>query len=244
MKDPNSPRWLLVTDVDDTLDGDAGSLRELAAESARFLLVLNSSRPRRSVLATMERFPDDLAVDGVVTALGTEILLGGENDEEWSESFRSWDRTVVDELMAREGFEPHPPEMQTPFKASFSVPASRGEEIRAKLLGLLPETRVILSGESDFDAIPLAAGKDKAALRVAERFGVPLGRLVVAGDSGNDLAMFDAVEQAIAVGNARRELLDRADPARTYFAEAGHAAGILEGLRHWGALAPAIESYA
>ncbi len=230
------PRWLLVTDIDDTLDGDEDALRDFAERRGDVLLVLNSSRPRASVEQTMSRFPPGLRIDGIVTALGTEILLHGEELAEWTDRFRGWDRRVIDELLRSEGMAPHPPEMQTPYKASYSVPTERGEEIRAKLLERLPGTTVILSGKSDFDAIPLAAGKDKATLHVAERLGIDADGLVVAGDSGNDLAMFDAAPRAIAVGNARRELVERADPNRTYFAAAHHAAGILEGLRHWGAL--------
>lgn len=244
MKDSRSPRWLLVTDVDETLDGDDEALQQFARERGPVLLVLNSSRPRASVAKTLERFPANLAIDGLVTALGTEIQLAGRDVPEWTARFDGWDRRLIDELMWREGMAPHSAEMQTQFKASFAVPKGRGEELKAMVLESLPNTRVILSGKSDFDAIPAAAGKDKATLHVAERLGIPRERLVVAGDSGNDLAMFDAAEMAIAVGNARRELVARADPARTYFAKASHAGGILEGLRHWGALGLKNEHYA
>lgn len=186
----------------------------------------------------------NLAIDGLVTALGTEILLAGRDLPEWAPRFGDWDRRIIDELMAGEGMAPHSAEMQTPFKASFAVPAERAEEVKAMVMERLPDTRVILSGQSDFDAIPAAGGKDKATLHIAEWFGIPRERLVVAGDSGNDLAMFETAAMAIAVGNARSELVARADPVRTYFAKAGHAGGILEGLRHWGALRPTPDHHA
>ncbi|HRQ88071.1 MAG TPA: HAD-IIB family hydrolase [Bacteroidia bacterium] len=237
------PRWLLVTDVDETLDGDEEALLRFSEERGPILLVLNSSRPRRSVLKTLERFPGSLTIDGLVTAMGTQILLEGADVPEWTQRFGGWDRRIVDGLMRQEGIDPHPDEMQAPFKASFAVPAGRGGELEAKILERLPDTRIILSGESDFDVVPSAAGKDKATLYVAERLGISPDHLVVAGDSGNDLAMFRAAGKAIAVGNARPELVDRADPRRTYFAKAHHAAGILEGLRHWGAPGPANDPY-
>ena len=71
---------------------------------------------------------------------------------------------------------------------------------------------------------------------VAARLGIPPERLIVAGDSGNDLAMFHAAGKAIAVGNARDELLERADPLRTFIARGPRAWGLIEGLRHWGAI--------
>ncbi len=236
MEEEEEPRWLLVSDVDDTLAGDEGGLADFAREGGGVLLVLNSSRPRESVLRTVEGFPAGLRVDGVITALGTEILWQGEDLAEWTRGFSGWNRWPVDKLMEREGMRAHPQEMQTVFKASFSVPRARWEDLQAAVLAAAPESRVIVSGESDFDVIPAAAGKDRATLWMAERLGVPPERLVVSGDSANDLAMFQAAPRAIAVGNARRELLERADPHRTYFARGERARGILEGLRHWGAI--------
>ncbi len=227
---------MLVTDVDETLDGDENGLRSLAGNVGPALLVPNSSRPRENVRKTLAQFPRNLEIAGLITALGTEILLDGREVTAWRRRFAGWDRRPLDELMHAEGIALHPPEMQTPFKASYAVPRERRAEIEAKARSRLPGTRILFSGESDFDAIPEPAGKDRATLFVAERLGVPRERLVVAGDSGNDLAMFRASEMSIAVGNSRRELLDHLDPARSYVARASHAAGILEGLRHWGAI--------
>lgn len=225
--------WLLVTDVDDTLCGDDAALRELSRWGG-FRIVLNSSRPRASVVKTMEGFPPGLRVDGVITALGTEILLDAEDVVEWNFQFSGWDRTTLDRWMSECGFPAHPGEFQSRYKASFRVPRTRWREVIRAVTGLLPGSRVIASGETDFDVIPAGAGKDRAAVFVAERLGIRRDHLVVAGDSGNDFDMFNAAEKAIAVGNARPELIELADRHRTCFAKADRAAGILEGLRFWG----------
>lgn len=239
----NSRQWLLVTDVDDTLAGDWSALCEFARSCASVLLVLNSSRPRGSLTPTLAAFPAGLRVDGVVSALGTEIEIGGRTCREWQHQFRDWDRSLVDKILAEEGCGPHPDEMQTAFKASFDVPASRWSAVAGKIFQTVPGSRVITSGKSDFDVIPATADKGAAALHVASLLGIPRDRMIVAGDSGNDLSMFRVADRAIAVGNARRELVDAADPARTYFARATRAAGLIEGLLHWGAIAPARSSY-
>lgn len=238
-----SRQWLLVTDVDDTLVGDGSPLREFSEVSGSLLVVLNSSRPRGSVAATLAGLPPSLRIDGIVSALGTEIEIGGKICAGWTRRFAAWDRSVVDEILAEAGCEPHSGEMQTRYKASFAVPRERWAELTGSVLRRVPDTRVITSGAGDFDVIPAAAGKDAATLEVASRLGVPRDRLIVAGDSGNDLAMFQVADRAIAVGNARRELIAGADPARTYFARAARAAGLLEGLLHWGALDPASSPY-
>ena len=239
----DSRQWLLVTDVDDTLAGDWSSLCQFAKSCASVLLVLNSSRPRGSLATTLAEFPVELRVDGAVSALGTEIEIGGRPCRDWQKQFVNWDRSLVERILAKEGCEPHPDEMQTAFKASFAVPASRWSAVAEKIFQTVPGSRVITSGKSDFDVTPATANKGAAALHVASILGIPRDRMIVAGDSGNDLSMFQVADRAIAVGNARRELIDAADPARTYFARAPRAAGLIEGLLHWGALAPAHSSY-
>jgi hydroxymethylpyrimidine pyrophosphatase-like HAD family hydrolase len=236
MDDLNSPRWLLVSDVDDTLTGDEGGLAAFARTCAGVVLVLNSSRPRASVLKTLDSMPPQLRVDGLITALGTELTLAGAATADWPARFESWQRGPIDDLMVRAGAVPHPSEMQTPYKASFAVPRDHWRELEEAVTGLSPDSQVITSGESDFDVIPAAAGKANATRWVAERLGIDPSRLVVAGDSGNDLAMFEAAPRAIAVGNARAELVERVDPERTYFAHRPRAWGLIEGLRHWKAI--------
>ena len=243
MRFPESPQWLFVTDVDDTLTGDWPSLLEFSKVGSPLLLVLNSSRPHRSVCGTLETLPADLRIDGLVTALGTEIEIAGTPCAEWAERFAEWDRAAVDALLESVGFSPHPAGMQTPCKASYAVPRNRWDEMRARIFEHVPDTQVITSGESDFDVIPRAAGKGAATLHVAAALGIDRDRLIVAGDSGNDLSLFAVADRAIAVGNARPELIEAADPAHTYFARAHSAAGLLEGLRHWGALPPAETCY-
>ncbi len=67
---------------------------------------------------------------------------------------------------------------------------------------------------------------------------MPMERVVVAGDSGNDFDMLQAVQdgpgRGILVGNAMDGLRDRLGGGRLYQARAAHAAGVLEGLETFG----------
>ncbi len=236
MEDQEMVRWLLVSDVDGTLTGSDEGVAALAGIGIQVSLVLNGSRPRESVLRTLELLPLTLRVDGLISAMGTEICLAGADQPEWIDHFRDWDRGPVDEFMEKAGVVPHLPEMQSRYKASFAVPAERWPYFRRKILDLSPRSQVVTSGNSDFDVIPSAAGKDNATRWVARKLGFDSSRVIVAGDSANDLAMFNAVRMAIAVGNARPELIERADPNRTYFAREESAFGVIEGLKHWGAI--------
>lgn len=234
--------WLVLSDVDDTLTGDRDALAALwaALEQARgrVRFFLNSSRPVESVLKTVRSdFPEGFQPDGIVTGLGTEITIGEEALAEWSARFSDWPRQEIVDVVARFGHQQHAEEFQTPGKASFAVPDRVAvDELLAALEARGLPLQAIYSGASDLDLIAPGAGKDEALLFLARHFDAPTGRVVAAGDSGNDLAMFQAADKAIAVGNARRELLETAPREKTYFARAHHAAGVLEGLRALGVL--------
>jgi sucrose-6F-phosphate phosphohydrolase len=238
---PSAERWLLVTDIDDTLLGDDEALRELltALRAAELPIALNSSRPTASVRATIEAAwpPGEAPADAVITALGTEIHYPDGPDEGWQQRFGDWPRDEIDGIIRGMGFEPHRDEFQTRFKASYVVPASEVARVEAALEAANLPRRTIHSGTTDYDVIPPQAGKAEAMFRVAETFDVSNEHVVVSGDSGNDLVMFEHAARGIVVGNARAELRDRVDRSRAYLARGAYAAGILEGLRHWALVA-------
>ncbi len=241
MTGPEEP-WLLVSDIDDTLTGDAAALDRLWSAlrraEGRVKLALNSSRPAASVDRTLaEEFPAGFAADAVVTALGTEIRIGGAWHAGWADRFADWPRDEIAALVESLGYAPHAAEFQSRAKASFAVPGPAARDrVLAALAAAGLTARAIFSGQSDLDLIAPAAGKDAATRFLAENFGIPLPRVIAAGDSGNDLAMFEASGHAIAVGNARAELLDALPPGKAYRARAAHAAGVLEGLIRLGVL--------
>lgn len=234
--------WLLVSDIDDTLTGDAAALTELADAMERgakhLIFAVNSSRPAVSVAATIaEEFPANLVPAAMITALGTEISVGGTPLPLWQTRFSGWPYHRVFETLAKLGHAPHDNTYQTEHKISFAVRGERAQaDARRALLEAGIECEIIASGRDDFDVIPKGAGKAAATLFLAENFGVERSRLVVAGDSGNDLSMFLAARHRIAVGNARRELIDALEPGAFYHARKAHAAGVREGLVHFGAL--------
>ncbi|MEM8737085.1 MAG: HAD family hydrolase [Planctomycetota bacterium] len=238
---PDPAAWLLVSDVDDTLTGDADGLRAFAEAVAdrrpRLRVALNSSRPADSVDATLASvFPPAFTPDAIITAMGTQIRVAGEWAEAWSERFADWPRQAIADAVTALGFAAHDREYQTPHKASFAVPRGEAQDrVAAELDRLDLPCRIIASGSDDLDLLPPGGGKDHATLFLAEHLGIaPSGRLVVAGDSANDLAMFGVAPSAIAVGNARHELLSAMPAETSYHARAAHAAGVLEGLEHFG----------
>lgn len=233
--------WLVVSDVDDTLTGDDDALsvlgRTLCRHRDSLRVVLNSSRPARSVARTRaETFPPGFPVDAVITALGTEIALGDGDLPQWSSRFAGWPRDAIFQTVAGFGHRPHDTEFQTPLKVSFSVPPDARAAVVAALVAQNLPCQIIASGASDLDIIPPGAGKGEAALFLAQHLGIGRDCLIAAGDSGNDLALFAIAAKAIAVGNARPELLTAMPVDHSYHARRPHAGGVHEGLAHFGVL--------
>jgi HAD superfamily hydrolase (TIGR01484 family) len=233
--------WLLISDVDDTLTGDDAALARLAealrGRTPRLRVALNSSRPADSVDRTVaEVFPDAFGYDAIITAMGTQVRVGGQWIDAWSDRFAGWPRQAIHDVVVGLGHRAHDDEYQTDHKASFAVPAGAAQDqVLAELKRRDLPCRAIASGSDDLDLLAPGGGKDHATLFLAEHLGVDTrSHLVVAGDSANDLAMFRVAPHAIAVGNARAELLDAMPIATSYAAAARSAGGVLEGLEHFG----------
>ena len=73
-------------------------------------------------MATLRELPAGFTPRAVITALGTEVFVDGELLESWRRGFHGFDREPIDRAMEALGLQPHAEEMQTPLKASFSVP--------------------------------------------------------------------------------------------------------------------------
>ncbi len=225
--------WMLVSDVDDTLLGDEGAFEEFVAvarATAGLLVVVDSSRPIPSVLASFAATPTEWRPDGIIGALGTEILLAGRRLQEWERRFATWDRRPVDAVMARLGFPSHEPEFQTPAKASFAVPAEARATARRALAAAGIAARIVASGETNFDVLPPGAGKAPAARHLATRLGVPLERVVTVGDSANDADLL-RLGRGVLVANATSELRDLVADTAVYRSPCSHARGVVDGLR-------------
>ncbi len=232
--------WLVVSDVDDTLTGDVEALADLHEQLKRHRhtvrFALNSSRPFESVRRTLaEAFPRGFEPDAIITAMGTEIRVAGYILDAWTDRFRDWPRDRIFEVVAGLGYRPHKQEYQTRYKASFAVKRGKQQkEVASRLSQEGLQCRIVASGKDDLDIIPQAAGKDSASIYLGHFLGISEKRLIVAGDSRNDLDMFRIAFRAIAVGNARTELLEAMPADTSYHAAGHHAAGVLEGLRHFG----------
>jgi hydroxymethylpyrimidine pyrophosphatase-like HAD family hydrolase len=121
-----------------------------------------------------------------------------------------------------------------------ALAASVGAQAAERLADL--DVDVLVSSNAFLDVLPRGVNKGSTLRRVLTWLGAPDDACVVAGDSLNDLALFETGFKGIVVGNCEPALRPRiAGMERVYVARAEGVAGILEGLRHHGFAPNALE---
>lgn len=247
-------QFLFVTDLDNTLVGDDKALLELNDR----LHQTRQKHDTKIVYATgrspllyqeLKNTKNLLEPDALILCVGTEIYFDGSQtpNSEWSAKLSSgWRRDlVVSKTTSFPELVPQPDSEQRPFKVSFFLQedlASRVlPQIELELQASGLNVKLIYSSGVDLDIVPHHSDKGQAVQFLRQKWKFVAEQTVVCGDSGNDIALFAAgAERGIIVGNARPELLQwhNEHPADyRYLATSFCAAGILEGLKHFGFLA-------
>ena len=127
-------------------------------------------------------------------------------------------------------------EHQSEFKISYEVDA-RKAPTTSKIKKFLREAgvraKVVMSLGMYLDVIPVRGGSDLSMRHVLWKWGFAPEHVLVAGDSGNDAGMLLGRTLGVVVANHSKELNRLKNRPRIYFAQASHAAGILEGIEYY-----------
>lgn len=233
---------MLVSDLDGTLLGDSAALERFSAWVAprreRLAIAYASGRTRPSLLESLakEGLPTP---DALICNVGTEIYghPGGEPLTGWRESIsRAWSAGEVRRLLAgNPRLKPQPPEDQSDLKVSYYLHGATAEElqrIRDDIVEAGIHGQIVYSSSRDLDVLPAGADKGAAAGYLALHWEIPFDHVIVAGDSGNDLALFVEGFRGVVVANAQAELKEHRGPC-VYHARSRFADGVLEGLQYW-----------
>lgn len=228
-----SPRVLLVTDLDDTLCGDdeataafAGWWRAQGAPAGG-RLVYNTGRS----LELFYRLLDDKRhcmpePDVLISAVGTKIYTKDSSncwveDGAYAASFTNWELESVREAaykallqVGKDRMHFRAPEEMNEHKITVGVKLDALENVLSSIKQDLSMStnvsyRSIVSGVGEWrfvDLVPHEAGKGRAMRYVAQSLGFDDGEVVACGDSGNDQDMLENSQNSIIVGNAHAEL--------------------------------------
>lgn len=251
------PIRLFVSDLDGTLlpfDGDQPTVDRFSTWwnelplNDRPLLVYSSGRLYHDVLEVVPQVrlpPPDFVIGGVGTSI---VDHAGRPVIGYRERFSDgWDRSLVQEVMVGiPGVHPQPARCQSPFKSSWFLHDADERaivRISAALAEVELRVRVIYSSRRDLDVLPEEADKGRAVAWLAAYLHLSPQHVAVAGDTENDLAMFQVIGvRGIVVANATPGLLAGIRGLGVYRAKQIACDGVIEGLTALGLGAPAPSS--
>ena len=242
----NTPDTLvLATDLDGTFAG--GSPRDrarlqaalAALEQATLLYVTGRSVPAALELIAEAPLPEP---DILIADVGTTVVRGGTWDPVAPLVARIESRwpgadAVRERLADAPGLEEQ--DLDVPRRLSYWLRAGSMEDALREAARRLEDLDVDLVGSADtyVDVLPGGVNKGSTLLATLEWLGAPRETVVVAGDTLNDLALFETGLRGVVVGNCEPALRQRLDGrGQVYFAGGEGAAGIFEGLLHYGCL--------
>ncbi len=234
---------ILVTDVDNTLLGDTDALNEMKQKfkdsPIDFAIGIATGRTIDSTVKTLEQW-DVPIPDFLITSVGSEIYYGHDltQDMDWKRHIRyKWEPDrLYEHISGLPGINPQPEEDQREFKLSFFIDPSKAPKKR-EIVRILRQNnlhaKVIFSHQQYLDFLPVRASKGLAIWYISNKWGTPMEKILVAGNSGNDEEMLTINVLAVVVGNYSAELEPLRKNPRVYFAKGAYARGILEGIDHY-----------
>ncbi|MDA3785986.1 MAG: HAD-IIB family hydrolase, partial [Deltaproteobacteria bacterium] len=234
---------LFVTDIDNTLIGDNGSMERLlvllADNYERLAWGVATGRSLGLTLDAMTQYNIPIP-DILICSVGTEIYYGPDlrMDKGWQQHIsHRWQPEKIKEVLGEVEFlSLQEAEGQRSHKISYNM--ADDYDYLAWVHHLLDEAglhcQVIYSHGQFLDILPRRASKGRAIAYVIAKFGFAPRYVMVAGDSGNDQDMLLGQARSLVVGNYAEELEKLRGKPRIYFSEEPYAAGIIDGLHHFG----------
>ena len=233
----------LVTSLDHNLVGNPEALTKLIAvlkehrKSTLFIVATNRRLDSALRLLKHYKLPEP---DTLITSSGTEIYYAPKlnKDKYWAKHIDfHWVRYKIKDLLDEHpGLYLQPKSEQAPFKISYYL--NKDITDLDHINGILHQedesANVQLSFDKYLDILPMRASKGMALRYVADRWQIPLEKILVAGGSGADEDMMRGNTLAVVVANRNKEDLSQLQEfERIYFAQKSYEEGILEAIEHY-----------
>ena len=242
---PAAPELVLVTDLDGTLLGGSTPERRrfyrwLAQQRERVLHVFCTGRDLGSIARVLrEDEPIGLAAPhlvigdvGCTVACGASLLPLPLAVDPIEARWRELKGRLAPLLENQPGLSPQP--LSSNRRLAYYVDL---EHLDPRLITRLEAEGAdcLVSDNRYFDVLPAGVNKGTTLLALLEWLEADPATVVTAGDTLNDLAMFETGLMGVMVGNAEPDLVAALPRLpQVYRARGEGCAGIAEGLRHFG----------
>ena len=233
---------LLVCDIDDTLVGD----EEATAELLKILVANQDALAWGVATGRCLQMTKDVLVENhipwpdiVVCSVGTEIFYGPglRPDKGWQQhlSYKWKPRQIRQALADLDFLELQEAESQRQFKISYYMEDDPDllAEVHRSLQARKLRYRLVFSRGQFLDILPYRASKGKAVRYLSYKWEIPMGQIMVCGNSGNDEDMLRGDTAGVVVANHSEELDRLKGLRRTFFSGKEYAAGIIDGINHY-----------
>ncbi|MDY6940779.1 MAG: HAD-IIB family hydrolase [Cyanobacteriota bacterium] len=232
---------VLATDLDGTFLGGSDSQRSqfyeyVESSRSQLLLVFVTGRSLHMIdeLCEIPGFPRP---DYIIGDVGTTIFEGRTfkpvaKVQDWIRGVWNDANDRVKTLLENEpGLELQP--LAPDYRVSYYYDS---EKLQSSTIEKIRESGFdcIMSDNRFLDVMPKGVSKGPTLLKAIEALNLERDRVVTAGDTLNDLSLFETGLQGIAVGNAEPKLVEKIkEMDNVYHSTLPGAAGIWEGLKHY-----------
>ncbi|SFD21498.1 HAD-IIB family hydrolase [Algibacter pectinivorans] len=250
IKDKNKPEInFLSFDIDNTLI-------DFHTHKSNFRKAWKKYKPKDVVLTyNTGRLIDDVLnliskgtlpePDYIISGVGTHIY--NYKDKRIVKEFNNilddgWDLKAVEDLIQKidHPISDQPTKFQHAYKRSYFFHNASPElitSVEKDFENANMSINVVYSGDKYLDILPKFANKGNALQWLTKKLDIKPESVLVAGDSGNDSAMFDLPDvKGIVVANAHEELYQYTKHRQVYHTEKEKSDGIIEGLVYYGIL--------
>ncbi|MFM1800596.1 MAG: hypothetical protein RLZZ117_2874 [Cyanobacteriota bacterium] len=242
---PRQPELVLVTDLDGTLLGGSPQWRRrfyrwLAAKREHVLHVFNTGRDLASI-ARLLREETAMGLEAphlVISDVGCTVACGASLTpiplvvDPIERRWHGQAERVLPLLRTIPGLSAQP--ISTVRRLAYLIEPDRLDRSRLRAVAA-QGVDCLISGDKYLDVLPAGVNKGSTLTALLEWLEVTPDNVVSAGDSLNDLAMFETGLPGVMVGNAEPALVEALLLLRSvYLAKAHGCGGIVEGLRHFG----------
>jgi len=241
---------LLSFDIDNTLI-------DFHTHKSNFKKIWETYKPKDDILLTFNtgRLIDDVInlikrgvlpePDYIISGVGTHIYnyKSKEVVKEFNDVLDDgWDIEAVENLIEKinHPISDQPSRFQHSYKRSYFFHDATPElisNIEEDFSNANMHINVVYSGDKFLDILPKFANKGNALQWLIKKLKIKSHEVLVAGDSGNDSAMFDMKDvKGIVVANAHEELYRYTKHRKLYHSEKEKSDGIIEGLVYYNIL--------